>query len=200
MTGGDAGDNDAVVVDPDAIAEATDPLDIGAGDAPPGTYALVYSLPAATTMTVGALGTAEFPAGAYAYVGSAFGSNGLGRVDRHRRVAEGSHTVTHWHIDYFGGHDTTSLVGVVAAPRANVECRLATELRDRASASQTVGAGSGAGAGAGSGAGASPHGSGERPLDGFGASDCDCPTHFVGGADPKELRSWAAEAFQRVQR
>ena len=196
MAGGDVNGNDAIVVDPDSIAEATDPLGIGAGDAPPGTYALVYSLPAATTMTVGALGAAEFPAGAYVYVGSAFGSHGLGRVDRHRRVAEGSHTVTHWHLDYFGGHDSTSLVDVVAAPRADVECRLATELRDRTSASQTVGAGFGAGAEAG----ASPHGSGERPLDGFGASDCDCPTHFVGGADPKELRSWAAEAFQRVQR
>lgn len=191
MTGGDTSNSDAIVVDPDAIAEATDPLDIGAGDAPPGTYALVYSLPAAATITVGALGAAEFPAGAYAYVGSALGSNGLGRVDRHRRVAEGSHPVRHWHIDYFGGHDATSLAAVVAAPRADVECRLATELRTRGSASQTDGAGSGVGA--------SPHGSRERPLDGFGASDCDCPTHFVGSADPERLRSWAAEAFQRVQ-
>ena len=194
MPGGDGNGNDPAAGDPGSSAEATDPHRIAAGDAPPGTYALVYSLPAATTMTVGALGAAEFPAGAYVYVGSAFGSHGLGRVDRHRRVAEGSHTVTHWHLDYFGGHDSTSLVDVVAAPRADVECRLATELRDRSSASQTVGAGFGAGAGA------SPHGSGERPLDGFGASDCDCPTHFGGGADPKELRSWVAEAFQRVQR
>ena len=168
MPGGEVNENDAVVVDPDSIAEATDPLGIGA--VRPNRHSRCCRQ----------------------RVHQRVGSRG--------RVAEGSHTVTHWHIDYFGGHDSTSLVGVVAAPRANVECRLATELRDRASASQTVGAGSGAGAGAGSGAGASPHGSGGRPLDGCGASDCDCPTHFVGGAGPKELHSWAAEAFQRVQR
>ena len=125
----------------------------------------------------GALGTAEFPSGAYAYVGSAFGSNGLGRVDRHRRVAAGSHDVRHWHVDYLGGHAAASLDAVVAAPHADVECRLAAALRDG-----VVGAESDA-----------------APLPGFGASDCDCAAHLVAGADPDSLRAAAVDAITAVR-
>ena len=99
--------DDPLVLDPEAISEERDALGVGAGDAPPGTYVLIFGVDPAATIDVGALGTVEFPSGAYAYVGSAFGSNGLGRVDRHRRVAEGSHDVRHWHVDYLGGHAGT---------------------------------------------------------------------------------------------
>lgn len=85
---------DTVVLDPDAIADGTDPLGVGAGDAPPGTYALLFEIGPAATLTVGALGSETVPSEAYAYVGSAFGSNGLGRVDRHRRVRQG-YTISH---------------------------------------------------------------------------------------------------------
>ena len=179
MPAGSAGDDGVVVLDPDAIAAGDDPLGVGAGDAPPGTYALCFTVDPAATIEVGALGTATFPVGAYAYVGSAFGSNGLGRVDRHRRVADGSHGVRHWHVDHLGGHTAASLEAVVAAPHAAVECRLAAALR------ATVAASDGDGADA-------------IPLPGFGASDCDCPAHLVAAADAGTLRAAAVDAVGSV--
>ena len=170
--------DDPLVLDPEAISEERDALGVGAGDAPPGTYVLIFGVDPAATIDVGALGTVEFPSGAYAYVGSAFGSNGLGRVDRHRRVAEGSHDVRHWHVDYLGGHAAASLDSVVAAPHADVECRLATELRMRVKGQVSDGT--------------------AVPVPGFGASDCDCPAHLVGGANPDTLRTAAVDAIEAV--
>jgi Uri superfamily endonuclease len=168
-------DADIVVLDPDTIADETDALGVGAGVAPPGTYVLLFRVDPAATITIGALGDAEFPAGAYAYVGSAFGSNGLGRVDRHRRVAAGSHGVRHWHVDYLGGHAAASLDSVVAAPHADIECELARRLR-------------------------SDVGDDDAPIPGFGASDCDCTAHLVAGADTDGLRGAAVEAVEAVAR
>lgn len=54
-------------------------------------------LPADTRMTIGKLGVFDFPAGWYAYVGSAFGAGGLvGRLRHHLKPVERPH----WHIDY----------------------------------------------------------------------------------------------------
>ena len=36
------------------------------------------------------------------------------------------------------------------------------------------------------------------PVDGFGASDCDCPTHLVGVDDAGTLRSRVLDAFRRA--
>ena len=168
---------DAVVLDPDAIADGTDPLGVGAGDAPPGTYALLFEIDPTPTITVGARGSEAFPSAVYVYVGSAFGSNGLGRVDRHRRVAAGGHDVTHWHVDYLGSHPTTSLTGVIAAPHADIECRLATALRrERAAIDDDT----------------------ATPIAGFGASDCDCPTHLVGGDDPETVQAAVVESIHAI--
>ncbi len=93
-----------------------------------GTYALVLSVPAEITVAVGALGTQTFPAGGYAYVGSALGSGGFSRVDRHRRTAAGDHDVRHWHIDYLLGVDAVGFEGAVALPDQDRECALAREL------------------------------------------------------------------------
>ena len=112
-----------------------------------GTYALVVELPEAVEATVGALGHRSFPAGAYVYVGSALGTGGFARIDRHRRVATGSHDVRHWHVDYLAGHPDSRLRAVVTLPGADVECELAGRL---------------------------PSG----PVEGFGASDCDCRSHL----------------------
>lgn len=92
-----------------------------------GTYTLLLSLPSATTLSVGALGEHRLPAGAYAYTGSALGSGGFARVDRHRRVARGDHDVRHWHVDHLTGHPATDLVGVVTSP-VDAECRVARAL------------------------------------------------------------------------
>lgn len=103
-----------------------------------------------TTIEVGALGPVEFAATSYAYVGSAFGAGGLGRVDRHRRVARGDHPVRHWHIDYLLGTDAVELASVETFPNRDIECELATAFAE----------------------------SGCQAVDAFGASDCDCVSHL----------------------
>ena len=63
-----------------------------------GNYVLLLHLPVNETVTIGKLGTFDFPAGWYAYIGSAFGAGGLvGRLKHHLKPAERPH----WHIDYF---------------------------------------------------------------------------------------------------
>ncbi|AXG11365.1 GIY-YIG nuclease family protein [Haloplanus rubicundus] len=99
-------------------------------DAAGGTYTLLLSLPDPAEIAVGALGTHALPAGAYAYTGSALGSGGFARVDRHRRVAAGDHDTRHWHVDYLTGHPTTELVGVVTSPGVDAECAVAARLPD----------------------------------------------------------------------
>ena len=62
-----------------------------------GTYVLLLHLPLDETLTIGKLGTFHFPAGWYAYVGSAFGAGGLvGRLKHHLKPVK----KPHWHIDY----------------------------------------------------------------------------------------------------
>lgn len=94
-----------------------------------GTYVLIIELPTETPLEVGALGTHSFEAGWYAYVGSALGSGGFKRIDRHRRVAAGEHPVRHWHIDYLLGHPASSLAAVRTVPGVDGECRIASTLR-----------------------------------------------------------------------
>jgi Uri superfamily endonuclease len=63
----------------------------------PGTYVLILRLSRTTTVTVGRLGRFQFPAGWYAYAGSARGPGGLAaRISRHLR----SPKPLHWHVDY----------------------------------------------------------------------------------------------------
>jgi endonuclease-3 len=114
-----------------------------------GTYVLLVDVPEPITLDVGALGEHRLPAGAYLYVGSALGSGGFARVDRHRRVAAGEHDVRHWHVDALLGHPATSLHDAYTAAGHAVECATARALvRDPV-------------------------------VAGFGASDCDCPTHLA---------------------
>ncbi|WP_248895979.1 GIY-YIG nuclease family protein [Haloplanus halobius] len=93
-----------------------------------GTYTLVLELSRAADVEVGALGDHRVPAGAYAYTGSALGSGGFSRVDRHRRVAAGDHDVRHWHIDYLAGHPATDLHIVVTTSGTDAECAVADRL------------------------------------------------------------------------
>ena len=117
-------------------------------DADGGTYTLLLELSRDAALEVGALGTHRFPAGAYAYTGSALGSGGFARVDRHRRLAAGESDTRHWHVDYLTGHPATDLVTVVTSAGADVECAVAGRVPD-------------------------------GPVDGFGASDCDCRSHLA---------------------
>jgi len=62
-----------------------------------GTYILILQLDVSAHLTIGKLGSFDFSAGWYAYVGSAFGPGGLrGRLKHHFSPV----TKPHWHIDY----------------------------------------------------------------------------------------------------
>ena len=62
-----------------------------------GNYVLLLQLATNESLSIGKLGTFDFPAGWYAYVGSAFGAGGLiGRLKHHLQPIERPH----WHIDY----------------------------------------------------------------------------------------------------
>ncbi|MBX0286634.1 GIY-YIG nuclease family protein [Haloarcula salinisoli] len=123
-----------------------------------GTYTLVLERESDGPIEVGALGDIDFPAGWYAYTGSALGSGGFSRVERHRAVASGGNDARHWHIDYLLGEDATSVETVVTTA-VDIECAVARRLAD------TVG-------------GAVPD---------FGCSDCGCRSHLVGCDGREEL-------------
>lgn len=95
---------------------------------PGGTYTLVIRLEEPATLAVGALGDCEFPAGRYAYTGSALGPGGFARVDRHRELARGERTTRHWHVDYLLGHPTASIDQVIYTDDADVECEVAARI------------------------------------------------------------------------
>ncbi len=63
----------------------------------PGSYILLLHLADGKTISIGRLGAFPFPAGAYLYLGSAFGPGGL--AARLRRHLAGTGRL-HWHIDY----------------------------------------------------------------------------------------------------
>jgi endonuclease-3 len=148
-----------------------------------GTYTLVLAREASGTVTVGALGTVDLPAGAYAYVGSALGTGGFARVDRHRRVAAGDHDTRHWHVDYLTGDADTRLVDVVTSAGVDAECRIADGVRRRLTSEGETGVGQ-------------SDGPPVVPLAGFGASDCDCRAHLFGHPSAERL----ASVVRRVHR
>jgi endonuclease-3 len=118
-----------------------------------GTYTLVLERDEDATITVGALGPREFPEGWYAYTGSALGSGGFGRIDRHRAVAAGENDTRHWHVDYLLGDQATT-VDTVVRTEADIECAVATRVDG-------------------------PTVEGFGHVTGFGCSDCDCSTHLT---------------------
>lgn len=62
-----------------------------------GTYVLLLELASPARIVIGSLGAFAFPAGWYAYAGSARGPGGLSaRLRHHLRIAPRPH----WHIDY----------------------------------------------------------------------------------------------------
>jgi endonuclease-3 len=93
-----------------------------------GTYTLLIGLAGEAGIEVGALGVRAFPAGWYAYTGSAFGSGGFSRIDRHRRVAAGGHEVRFWHIDYLLGHPAAGIDSATRSVGIDIECAVARAL------------------------------------------------------------------------
>lgn len=93
-----------------------------------GTYTLVVELLDTATTEVGALGPLTFDPGWYAYTGSALGSGGFSRVDRHRELAAGQRDTRHWHVDYLLGLPGASVDTVVTSSGVDIECSTAGAL------------------------------------------------------------------------
>ena len=112
-----------------------------------GIYCLVFSNPGCTAR-IGALGEIAFRKGWHIYVGSALGSGGLVRLERHIALSRDKDKRPKWHVDYLSTDSRFVLRSAVhAVTEDRVECRLANAL-------------------AGS------------VIPKFGSSDCDCPSHL----------------------
>jgi Uri superfamily endonuclease len=144
-------------------------------DAEPGTYALLLKLDKQERITIGKLGTFNFPAGYYLYVGSALGPGGLrARLARHRRDSENSTGSSssprgkklHWHIDYLLQRAQLVEVWSVASEE-RLECKWSEVARGLSGAQVLV--------------------------RGFGSSDCCCPAHLIYFSAPPHR-----EQFQRA--
>lgn len=114
-----------------------------------GTYALILRADDERSLEVGALGTMTVRPGPYVYVGSAFGPGGVRARVRRHARAEGA---THWHVDYLRAVTTLEAIWYTHDATRR-ECLWARVLRGASGA--------------------------RVPIDGFGASDCDCPAHLV---------------------
>lgn len=119
-----------------------------------GVYCLVFHNPACT-VRVGALGEIAFKKGWHVYIGSALGTGGLKRLERHIALAERKDKRPKWHVDYLLTSDMFPLrYAVYAATQLPLECLLASAL-------------------------------GGESVPSFGCSDCGCPSHlFSRGSDP----------------
>ncbi len=114
-----------------------------------GTYGLIFELQTSCRLMVGKLGRFGFPAGWYAYTGSARGPGGLrARVAHHLRLSRSPH----WHMDYLRPHGTIHELWYGADNRHD-EHRWAACLQSMPNALALV--------------------------PGFGSSDCRCQTHLV---------------------
>ena len=112
-----------------------------------GIYCLILRNPGCT-VTVGALGPVMFAAGWHIYVGSALGTGGLARLERHIALAARQDKRPTWHVDYLLTSDYISLRYTVAAVTEEpLECELALAI-------------------------------GGSSVLRFGCSDCDCTSHL----------------------
>jgi len=134
----------------------------------PGTYALLLRGEENQEIEVGALGTMTVRSGTYVYVGSAFGPGGLRA--RVERHVRGDGTL-HWHVDYLRAVTTLEAVWYTHDPERR-ECTWAEVLQSLPDASV--------------------------PLDGFGASDCNCSAHLVRIADGPSLERFRDRVHARV--
>jgi len=90
-----------------------------------GIYCLVVHLDSPKSIRIGALGSKDFLAGYYLYVGSALG--GLSRLDRHFRFSKEHYTRPKWHIDYLD-FEAPILYAYYAETESRLECSLAAAI------------------------------------------------------------------------
>jgi Uri superfamily endonuclease len=112
-----------------------------------GIYCLVFNN-TACTVRVGALGEIAFRKGWHIYVGSALGSGGLARLERHIALSRNKDKHPTWHVDYLSESPSFCLRSTISALTGEpLECRLAAAF-------------------------------GGKNIPGFGCSDCGCPSHL----------------------
>jgi Uri superfamily endonuclease len=122
------------------------------GEMKKGAYILYFNVKKPLGLPIGSLGKASFPAGLYAYVGSA--CRGVAaRIARHRRLAETKSGKIHWHIDYLLVHPDTSWAGETLLEQ-DAECKVSKKIASRKGVM--------------------------TPVPGFGSSDCrsGCRAHL----------------------
>jgi Uri superfamily endonuclease len=121
-----------------------------------GIYCLVFHNPECT-IGVGALGGITFRKGWHIYIGSALGSGGLKRLERHIALSQEKDKRPKWHVDYLLANENFPLrYAIYAVTPLRLECLVASAL-------------------------------GGESVPGFGCSDCTCPSHlFYRQTDPAE--------------
>ncbi len=124
----------------------------------PGIYTIILSLGKAQEIEVGSLGVIAFASGYYAYTGSARGSGGCKRVDRHIQVMQGIKSTRKWHIDYLLPRAQFQEVFITKTSR-NLECRIAEKIAERL-----------------------------VPVKGFGCTDCRCISHLHYSGDLQTMQ------------
>jgi Uri superfamily endonuclease len=115
-----------------------------------GTYCLCIRNSANIKLKIGSLGKLEFPTGNYIYIGSALNSL-IPRIERHLKISQGNHNITHWHIDYFLKEKHVAIHSIyVIENEVRLECEVANEV--------------------------SQYG---EIVPNFGCSDCKCKSHLI---------------------
>jgi endonuclease-3 len=135
----------------------------------PGVYTIILCLDRAQEIHVGSLGTVGFAAGYYSYTGSARGSGGLKRVDRHMRILKGLNKTRKWHIDYL--LPAASFRGAfITRTSKDLECCIAGIIGMRL-----------------------------LSMKGFGCTDCRCTSHLHYSPDPELMHEAVRLAHQKCQ-
>jgi Uri superfamily endonuclease len=132
-----------------------------------GVYALILRLDRDRHIQIGRLGRFRFSAGAYVYVGSAWGPGGLAaRISRHLRADK----TCRWHIDYLCLHATITQVwaGRCRPEQEHLWARVFGGFINTA-----------------------------VPAKKFGSSDCRCPAHLFRLPKAPAIESFNRALHQR---
>lgn len=116
--------------------------------ATPGSYALLFHCSKAVEVAVGSLGRLQLEPGYYIYLGSAFGPGGVKARTNHHRRICKK---PHWHLDYL-----RPFLHLIEIWYSHDTKQREHQWANQISILRGV----------------------RQPFVGFGASDCDCSTHF----------------------
>lgn len=94
-----------------------------------GSYTLIIKVKEGFSTQVGSNGEMRFQKGFYIYNGSAFGTGGFKRVERHIKISHGSEKYSiHWHIDHLTSAEESEIVKVFKVPEKDLEDELTEEI------------------------------------------------------------------------